>query len=174
MWKTNFARIPEPTPINKSVETVTIMVITKMTSCSAPILYVLKNSFGEARRYPTAISNAANAELGIISITGMNSNMATNKKNPWKKFDQRVRAPKLTLAELRATSEIIGKPPSKPERALPAPNAERSLLKLDCLLYGSRPSTAFTVSNDSRLLMNKNMITYFQKTPVPIASKRAD
>src|SRR5260221_7550899 len=106
-------------------------------------------------------------------MTGMNSNMAINKKKPWKKLAQRVRPPKLTLAELLATSEIIGSPPSRPDKALPAPTATRSLLGSETRFHGSRPSMAFTVSNDSRLLTKRNINTYFQKTKPPIAEKSA-
>src|SRR5687768_5976669 len=77
------------------------------------------------------------------------------------------------LAELRATSEIIGSPPRSPDKTLPAPTATKSLLGLEILFHGSRPSIALTVRTDSRLLTNKNIATYFQNTNDPMAEKSA-
>src|SRR5687768_7088074 len=116
---------------------------------------------------------AASAAFGIISITGIRNSIEINRQRPWKKLAQRVRAPKPTLAELRATSDIIGDPPTTAASVLPAPTAIRSLLKLDCRLQGSRLSTALTVRQDSRLPTRRNMITYFQNAPVPICEKSA-
>ena len=91
---------------------------------------------------------------------------AKSINNPWKKFAHLVTAPLDTLAELLATSDIIGCPPTSPESTFPKPTAERSLLKSDFLLYGSTRSIALAVKRDSIEPISKNKITYCTKTPV--------
>ena len=109
---------------------------------------------------------AANAALGIISSNGAANKTKSKIKNPWKKFAQRVLAPLLTLEELRATSEIIGKPPKKAAIVFPIPTAIKSLFGSDFLLNGSNKSIAFTVNKDSNVPTKANIITYLINNPV--------
>ena len=70
------------------------------------------------------------------------------------------------LALLRTISEIMGSPPTKAETVLPTPTASmsRSMSVFRC--HGSIWSTAFALSNDSRLPIRANMITYLMPMDV--------
>ena len=70
--------------------------------------------------------DCAPATLTQASRTNSARNM------PWKKFDQPVRAPLLTLAEERTISAIIGRPPMELARRLPKPTAVRSRFRSEC------------------------------------------
>ena len=102
----------------------------------------------------------------MSSIKCEANNTNTKIKKPWKKLAQRVLAPLFTLDELRATSEIMGKPPNTAANVFPMPTAIKSLLAFDFLLKGSSKSMALTVSKDSNVPTKANMTTYLMKTPV--------
>jgi hypothetical protein len=66
------------------------------------------------------MSSAASANSGSSQYRDEQQHCNEEEK-PWKKLAHLVLAPKLTFAELRATSKIIGSPPNTPENKLPAP-----------------------------------------------------
>src|SRR5262249_24685040 len=132
-----------------SVASVARIVITKSTICSGPIAKVSLKTLGEARRKPVITNIAARAAIGIRSITDDATSTKAKIKKPWKKLDQRVRAPAAILAVDLTISEIIGKPPINPETALPSPTAAMSLLRFDLRLKGSNLSMAAQLSSVS-------------------------
>ena len=159
-------KIPAPIPTNKSTPKVNKIVTMKINSCSFPISKVCMNSLGCVNLIPTVISMAAKAVLGINSIKWEANKTKTKMKNPWKKLAQRVFAPFAILADERATSEIMGKPPKNATNVLPIPVAIKSLFAFDLRLNGSNISIAFTVNNDSKEPTKANMITNLIKVPV--------
>ena len=75
------------------------------------------------------------------------------------------------LARERTISEIIGRPPMKATARLATPVAHRSLSRSEVRFWGSRASTATTLSNDSTVPTKANMAMYLRETGEKTAEK---
>src|SRR5690606_32007982 len=81
-----------------------------------------------ANLYPTKIKTAANVANGIkFKMNGIDSTQ-TNNKTPCIIADDLDVAPAFALAELRTTTDVIGKPPINELSKLPIPCALSSKL----------------------------------------------
>ena len=125
-WITSLATMPINTPARMLVTSTPAMVMTNISNCDLPKIMRSAKVRGEANRKPAYTNSAAREARGILSITWGNSTTNKSMQAPWKKLDQLVLAPLLTLVELRKISTIIGKPPTKPDKALPMPMARKS------------------------------------------------
>src|SRR5471030_2600879 len=107
--------------------------------------------------------------MGILLISTAQVETKIRRKRPWKKLDQRVRAPLAILAVLLTISAIIGRPPIMPDTALPSPTAARSRLLFACRLYGSSLSTAEQLSTVSIPWTRVMDMTHDQKAALDMA-----
>src|SRR5579883_789992 len=166
-WTTTFSRIPDSTPIRRSVHRVTTIVATNTTSCSAPSLYVWTNSLGDASRNPVNTSIAPRAASGISRIAPGSSRTNASRNSPWNRSADLVRAPLSMFALLRTISEIIGRAPTNEQRVFATPTASRSRFWSVFRRHGSIMSIAWELSIDSMVPISENSTTYL--TPVAVA-----
>ena len=98
----------------------------KGTNWLRPSAHIWRKSAGLASFRPVTISTAAKEARGIsFSQRGAKSTRRASSA-PWKKADRRVAAPALMFTELRTMTEVIGRPPRRPDTMLPAPCAMSS------------------------------------------------
>ncbi len=116
-----------------------------------PVCHICLNTFGLASLKPIMIRMAARQAIGILLSKEGIDTTATNKNMPWAIAESLVLAPAFTLAEVLTITEVIGRPPIKPEIRLPIPCACNSLFALEYLFNGSILSPASRHSSVSML-----------------------
>ena len=113
---------------------------------------------------PMTISRPASAAIGICSARPAKGSANTSTHTPCMMAEARVRAPELTLAELRTITPVMGSPPIVPETTLAAPWPTSSRLRLLRVRVCIR-STATAVSRLSTLAMSATVSTPAAKAP---------
>src|ERR1700751_4769794 len=96
---------------------------------------------------------------------------AAKRRTPCVKELNQVRAPAPTLAALRTTTDVTGRPPINPETRFPTPWAHNSRLEEEIRLYGSSRSAASSESSDSRLPTTAMIAAAFHTEEFPITEK---
>src|SRR5271167_2733898 len=76
---------------------------------------------------------------------------AKSNNSPWTKEDLQVRPPEFTFADVRRTTEVIGRPPIIPETMFPTPWAHSSRFGEEIRRNGSIRSAASSESSVSIL-----------------------
>src|SRR5688500_6743836 len=138
-------------PFKRSVRTTATTVNIKGTNWYLPAFHICLNTFGLARRKPIIIRIAARQAIGILfSRKGMLTT-ATSRNTPCAIADSFDFAPAATLADVLTITDVIGKPPTRPDNILPIPCAFNSVLALEYLFRGSILSPASRHSNVSIL-----------------------
>src|SRR5271163_4450979 len=94
---------------------------------------------------------AAKQERGVRFKKRGTNVTAKSNKSPWTKEDFQVRPPEFTFAEVRRTTEVMGRPPMSPETTFPTPCAQSSRLGEEMRRYGSIRSAASSESSVSML-----------------------
>ena len=94
---------------------------------------------------------AAKLALGMALSTSLASTTASAKINPWKMALALDWAPLWAFTLERTTTDVTGKPPTRPDRALPAPWASNSRLVGVTRFRGSNLSAASIDRRDSKL-----------------------
>jgi hypothetical protein len=143
--------VPRPisTPTRRSVTTIATTVITNGRNCVQPCRHMLMAILGLASLKPVTTSTAASAASGTRLISSAKNTIDTTSSTPCQIADSRVRAPALTLTELRMMTDVIGRAPARPASMLPTPCANSSRSGGDTRLCGSSLSVASRFSSVS-------------------------
>ncbi len=111
------------------------------------------------------------ADRGILVNSALKRSINTTRNNEWKKFEDLLLPPLLTLTELLAITVTTFNPPKNPLAMVARPSAFMSLFTFERLFSISSLSTAFMLNKDSILAIKVSAMTLDQKENVPIILK---
>ena len=118
---------PMLTPINKSVQRITTMVIANGKNCFHFNFHISLYNFGFVKLNPVTNKIAAREAKGILLRKEGIRTTASKRKSPCVNAESFVLPPASAFAAPLTTTDVIGMAPNKPQAIFPIPCAINSL-----------------------------------------------